>query len=193
MAHTTTTTIASSPQRHGSSTIAVILPGSPPFQVSLFLIFFNTVLMAHGWRQPHCGMGPPPPPPQRSLFPWWRRDHVCSPPLGSNSGGVDVLCPPHTSTGSAGIAARAAPCPPPPPRARRSPGAAITFDYRRHWVDGSRVTFGRRRCQGGVAVAALMARASTDGLGNAARAAPRPPPRARCSPGAAITFGCRCC
>jgi len=42
-------------------------------------------------------------------------------------------------------------------------------------------------------VTASMARASTDGLGDAARAAPRPPPRARRSPGAAITFGRRCC
>jgi hypothetical protein len=66
--------------------------------------------------------------------------------------------------------------PPLPPRARRSPGAAIAFDCRRHQVDGPRVAFGRRRCQGGVAVAASMARASTDGLGDAARAAPRPPP-----------------
>ena len=68
------------------------------------------------------------------------------------------------------------PLPPLPPRARRSPGAAIAFDSRRHRVDGPRVAFCRRRCQGGVAVAASMARTSTDGLGDAARAAPRPPP-----------------
>jgi hypothetical protein len=50
------------------------------------------------------------------------------------------------------------PLPPPPPaRARCSSGAAILFNCRQH--------------QGGVAVAALMARASTDGLGVAARAA----------------------
>ena len=59
--------------------------------------------------------------------------------------------------------------------ARRSSGAAIAFDCRQHRVDGPRVAFGRRCCQVGVAVAASMARASTDGLGVAARAAPRLP------------------
>jgi hypothetical protein len=64
------------------------------------------------------------------------------------------------------------PLPAPTPRARRSSGTVIAFDCRQHRVDGLRVAFGRRRCQGGVALAALMARASTDGLSIVARAAP---------------------
>ena len=67
------------------------------------------------------------------------------------------------------------PSPPPPPRARRSPGTDFAFDCRRHHVNGLRVAFGCRHCQGGVAVVASMAHASTDGLCDAARAAPRPP------------------
>ena len=55
---------------------------------------------------------------------------------------------------------------------RRSSGAAIAFDCHQHHVDGLHVAFGCRCCQGEVAVAASMARASTDGLGFAARAAP---------------------
>jgi len=40
---------------------------------------------------------------------------------------------------------------------------------------------------------ALMARASTGGVGRIlAQTAPRPPPRAHRPPGAAIAFGCRC-
>ena len=118
--------------------------------------------------------GPPAlPPPLGSSFPWWRRDRVCLPPLGSGRGGVDVLLAPRR----AALALRCGrPLPPPPPRARRSPGADIAFDCRRHRVNGPRVAFGCRHCQGGVAVVASMAHASTDGLCDAARAAPRPPP-----------------
>ena len=36
----------------------------------------------------------PSPPPLRSLFPWWRRDRVCSPLWGSGRGGVDVFLAP---------------------------------------------------------------------------------------------------
>jgi hypothetical protein len=96
-------------------------------------------------------------------------------------------CPPRALTGSAGVAARAAPRP--PPNVLVVP-AAIVFDCHRHRVDGPRVAYGCRRCQGGVAMAASMARASTDDLGDAARAAPRPPPNALVIP-AAITFDCR--
>ena len=100
-------------------------------------------------------------------------------------------CPSRASTGSAGVVARAAPRPPLPPRARRSPGAAIAFDCRRHQVDGPRVAFGRRRCQGGVAVAASMP-AHQQMASAMRRGRPLAPPRARRSPGVAITFGRRC-
>ena len=67
MAHTTTTTIASSPQRHGSSAIAVSSrPARRHCQVSLFFIVFNTASMARastGGVSRVAAWAPLPPPP----------------------------------------------------------------------------------------------------------------------------------
>jgi hypothetical protein len=149
------------------------------------------------WR---CGTGgPSPPPPNVLVVPAaivfdCHRHRVDGPRVAYGcrrcQGGVAMAASmARASTDDLGDAARAAPRP--PPNALVIP-AAITFDCRQHRVDGPRVVYGRRRCQGGVAVVTSMARTSTDGLGDAALAAPCPPPRAHCSPGATITFGRRC-
>jgi hypothetical protein len=80
----------------------------------------------------------PPPPPLRSLFPWWRRDHVYLPPWGSGRGGVDVPLAPRRA---ALALRRGRPLAPPPNtlvvplacplRSRSPPGAAIAFGCRR--------------------------------------------------------------
>jgi hypothetical protein len=66
--------------------------------------------------------GPPAlPPPLGSSFPWWRRDRVCLPPLGSGRGGVDVLLAPRR----AALALRCGRPLTPPPRALVDPLALI--------------------------------------------------------------------
>ena len=150
MAHTTTTTIASSPQRHGSSAIAVSSrPARRHCQVSLFFIFFNTASMARastGGVSRVAAWAPLPPPPcaRRSpggaVIAYVRCRWEVAEAVSMSS----VLL---THRRAALALRRGRPLAPlPPPRARLSPGAAIAFDCRRHRVDGPRVAFGRRRC-----------------------------------------------
>ena len=136
-----------------------------PAAIARYAFFFSTVLMACAST---VGVSPvavraPCPPPLRLSFPCGDvivyvccRGEVASLRLDEqrwHCGAGNPLPAPHL------------------PRARRSSGAAIAFNCRQHHVNGPHVAFGCRRCQRGVAVAALMACAVTDGHGIAARAA----------------------
>ena len=146
-----------------------------------------------------CGAGGPPPPPPLCLpFPWWCRDHVCSPLWGSGRGDVDVFLAPRR----AALALRREQPLPPPPRACCSPGfppLCLLSPWRRDciWLSPAQRRSGRceasdfvllPRGWGGcgevVEAVSMSSSRLTGSAGVAARAALAPPPPRAChSPG----------